>query len=115
MDGTPCWSCGNPAAADDACRWCGVWLVELDARRVPPALGELLPLARRWGIGDDGYRSAAVEAATPAERTEIVAAVDRLDAALDEWLVGPAADDSPTREYVALTCLTMAYDEVRLR
>ncbi len=103
------------ARDDQTCGWCGVWLIELDPGRVPEAFGTLLPFARRWGIGDDGHRWDAVQTASTAERSEITMAVDHAGDALYDWLEGPEADEeTPTNEYVALTCLTMAYDQVRL-
>ena len=102
-------------AAEDACGWCGVWLIDFDPKRVPQAFRSLLPVARRWGIGDDGYRWDAVQAASAEDLSDIADAVDRGGEALYDWLAGPEAEGTPTNEYVALTCLTMAYDEARLR
>jgi hypothetical protein len=112
-----CWQCGRPNdPADEVCGWCGVWLVDLRADRVPAPLRGLLGLARRWGIGDDGYRSQAVARASPSQLRALVAAVDGVDDPAWDWLVGPeAARESPLPEYLALTCLIMAYDEGRLR
>ena len=110
-----CWHCAHPVAReDDACGWCGVWLIDLDPAAVPPAVAHLLPLARRWGIGDDSYRSASVETASDAELDSMLNAMAR---APDElWdLLADADLDSQTAEYHALTSLTMAYDEGRVR
>lgn len=84
----------------------------LDPRKVPEGLAGLLPLAERWGIGDDGYRVAAVEAASDQDLLELIAALDTIDErVLWQWLEGPEADShSPTEEYLAITCLTMAID-----
>lgn len=112
VDEPTCWHCSKPVEVDaDACVWCGVWLNELQPGAVPAAFVALLPIARRWGIGDDGYRWDAIKAASVEERREITEAVDGAGDELDDWLAGPAAEGTPTREYVALTCLTMAYDE----
>jgi hypothetical protein len=106
----------NPVdAGEDACRWCGVWLIRFDPMRVPEPFRSLLPVARRWGIGDDGYRWDAIEAASAADLSVITEAVDRGGDALYDWLAGSEAVGTPTNEYVALTCLTVAYDEARLR
>lgn len=115
MDGSSCWNCSNPVNAVDACRWCGVWLIELDPAKVPEAFRPLLLVARRWGIGDDGYRWDAVHAASADDLSEITEAVDRAGEALYDWLAGPEAGGTPTNEYVALTCLTIAYDEAQPR
>lgn len=84
---------------------------------MPDSVRVRLPLAEVWGIGDDIERSMTVEAASPNELRAMIAAVDSVpDSDLYDWLAGPesrAADPSP--EYVAITCLTMAADEARVR
>lgn len=112
-----CWSCRQQSTDVETCAWCGVWLADLDPRQVPPAARPLLPLARRWGIGDDGYRSTAIEHADRTELEAIVQAVsDDANDEVDRWLIGPEADaPAPSREYVAITCLIMAADHARLR
>jgi hypothetical protein len=53
--GQTCWSCGRDNGDRSCtCGWCGVWLIELNPDAVPAAVRSLLPLARRWGISDDG-------------------------------------------------------------
>jgi len=90
--------------------------VKLDPTRVPSSLRSLLGPARRWGISDDGYRWEAVEAASSEELDSIAHAVDSVaEDEVYDWLAGPAADASPTVEYVAITCLTMAADHARHR
>jgi len=114
--GQKCWSCGRDNGDQwSACGWCGVWLIELRSDAVPSAVRGLLPLARRWGIGDDGYRDAAVAEADAATLAALVAAVDAIDgAALYGWLAGPEASSArPSVEYVAVTALTMAADQAR--
>jgi hypothetical protein len=92
-----------------------VWLIELRSAAVPSAIRSLLPLARRWGISDDGYRDAAVAEADAETLAVLVAAVDAIDdAALYSWLAGPVASSArPSAEYVAVTALTMAVDQAR--
>jgi hypothetical protein len=77
----------------------------------------LLPLAARWGVGDDYDREALLCAAGEAELASPVSAVDAVpDKDLYGWLAGPESGrEQPTQEYVALTCLTMAADSARLR
>jgi hypothetical protein len=89
-----------------------VWLIEFRSDAVPSAVRSLLPLARRWGISDDGYRDAAVAGA---DAETLVAAVDAIDdAALHGWLAGPEASSARlSAEYVAVTALTMAADQAR--
>lgn len=90
-------------------------VTRLDPEAVPPALQDLIPLAERWGIGDDHDREAAVDSASEDEQQRLVAALDEAPDDLWSWLAGPASHDTPTPEYVAFTCLTMAADSARLK
>lgn len=111
-----CWHCAQPSDDNKTCKWCGVWLIELDPERVPLAARPLLGLARRWGIPDDGYRSDAVAGASRDELEEIIRALREADAddEVARWLISEA-DAPPSPEYLAITCLTMAADDARLR
>ena len=89
--------------------------MRLQPEAVPPEVRHLLPAAEEWGIADDGYREDKVDDADEESRGRLVASVDEAPDELWSWLVGPESDsDSPSVEYVALTCLTMAADSVRL-
>ena len=112
-----CWSCGHDNDRAETCNWCGVWLTELSPGPVPPPVRSLLPLARRWGINDDGYRADALAQADTKTLDALVAAVDAIDdTALYDWLAGPEADSGhPSAEYLAVTALIMAADQARLR
>jgi hypothetical protein len=83
----------------------------LDPTRVPEQFRGLIPLAERWGIGDDLVREDCVMKATEAELTELLSIGSVYDAMLTEWLVGPESySPNPTDEYVAFSCLGMAWD-----
>lgn len=92
-------------------------MIELRPDAVPSAVRSLLPLARGWGISDDGYRDSAVAEADAETLAALVAAVDAVDdAALYGWLAGAEASSRrPSAEYVAVTALTIAADQARLR
>jgi hypothetical protein len=60
--------------------------LQLDASKVPEDLRSLVPLAARWGIGDDVDRNAKVDKATDAERAELKNAVDPLSTRITAWL-----------------------------
>jgi hypothetical protein len=92
-----------------------VWLKELDPARVPRPFAALLPAARRWGIGDDFYRSHAIEHASQAELEGLLRAMGDAPDELWIWLADQSENQPSSDEYVALTDLTMAYDEARLR
>jgi hypothetical protein len=89
---------------------------QLDPSKVPTAVVPLLPLAERWGEGDDGLREQMVDAASDGELRAMVLAVDAVDdASLYGWLAGPESYRSPpSAEYVAITNLTMAADSARV-
>jgi len=83
---------------------------------IPESVRALLPLADVWGVRDDVERSLMVERASEDELRGMVAAVDAIpDDDLYGWLEGPESRSSdPSREYIAITCLTMAADEARV-
>jgi hypothetical protein len=89
----------------------------LDPTKVPAPLRPLLPVAEKWGIGDDFEREAAVDAASPQELEALVHSIDAItDDDLYGWLAGPESyNPQPTQEYIALTCLTMAIDAAMVR
>ncbi len=84
---------------------------------VPCQLIRLLPMAQKWGIGDDLEREEAVANASEQELESLVHSIDNVsDEDLYGWLAGPLADsDDPTPEYLAITCLTMAIDSAKLK
>lgn len=69
-----------PAAASD------VRAERLDPAQVPADLRHLVPMAERWGIGDDVDRNTKVDRATAAEREELDRALEPHDARITEWL-----------------------------
>lgn len=76
--------------------------IHLDRSRAPAQFRQWIPLAERWGIGDDLIRDDSVHKATPAELRGLLAFGDAYDAKLTEWLAGPDADSPPfSEEYVA--------------
>jgi hypothetical protein len=110
-----CWRCDYETESA-SCERCGVWVVAFDASTVPEPVRSLLPLARRWGIPDDGYRSEEVDAASEAELAELTAAAAAAPEQLWDWLVSDsAAAAARSNEHVALTCLTMAFDQAQMR
>jgi hypothetical protein len=92
-------------------------MVSLDKRRIPPGLEALIAVAEDWGIVDDAMRSRRVGSARAEELERLVAAVDSVDdSLLYGWLAGSESYSAePTDEYVAITCVTMAADEARVR
>ncbi len=89
----------------------------LTPEAVPPGVEVLLPLAAIWGIGDDVDRSLAIEQADSDQLRRLIDALDAVDdRVLYGWLAGTdATSRTPSPEYVAITNLTMAADEARVR
>jgi hypothetical protein len=83
----------------------------LDPNNVPTSLHLLLPMAARWGIGDDYARDCAVESAAKTDLDELVGCLRGHEDAVFEWLEGPeSSSPTPSNEYVAMTNLTLAID-----
>ena len=89
----------------------------LDPAKVPTALACLLPMAEKWGIGDDYLRGEALGNASTEELEQLVHCIDHIsDDDLYGWLAGPESyNPRPTAEYIALTDLTMAIDSAKLK
>lgn len=79
---------------------------QLDSARVPADLRDLVPLAQRWGIGDDASRSEQIEKATDAERSELRAAFgprqERITAWLDSFGQGAMPEEAAAFMYAQL-------------
>lgn len=84
----------------------------LDANNVPAELRHLVPLAERWGIGDDVDRNAAVDRATPAERAELERAVTPVHARITAWLDSFGQQPMPD-EAAAFMYMQLALEEMR--
>jgi hypothetical protein len=80
-------------------------------------MADLIPLAERWGIADDIERSRAINGADRNALEELIHCLDAVDIReLEEWLVGlESYREQPSQEYIAMTCLTMAIEQARLR
>lgn len=84
---------------------------------IPEGLEPLIPLVKKWGLGDDYCRENKVALASTLELEELIKCLERIDEdKLFTWLTGPAADNDPlSQEYVAFTNFTMAIDSARVR
>lgn len=91
--------------------------MKLDPKKLPAGIADLIPIAERWGIADDIERSRAIDGADRRELEELVHCLDQIDTReLEEWLIGlESFREQPSQEYVAITCLTMAIEQARLR
>jgi hypothetical protein len=97
---------GDPPAAASEVR-----AQRLDAEQVPAELRHLVPMAERWGIGDDVDRNANVDGASAAEREELRAAVEphhaRITAWLDSFGQGQMSDEAAAFMYMQLALTEM--------
>lgn len=84
----------------------------LNVENVPADLRHLVPLAERWGIGDDVDRNAAVDRATPAERAELERAIDPHDVRITAWLNSFGQQPMPD-EAAAFMYMQLALEEMR--
>jgi hypothetical protein len=95
----------RPAAASE------VRAQRLDPEQVPADLRQLVPMAERWGIGDDVDRNAKVDRATAAEREELQTAVEphhaRITAWLDSFGQGQMSDEAGAFMYMQLALTEM--------
>lgn len=96
----------RPGATGDAA------VQRLVAEQVPAELRPLIPLAERWGIGDDAERSAAIARSTPAEREELRAAIDPVHAKITAWL-DSFGQGAMSDEAAAFMYMQLALEEIR--
>lgn len=89
----------------------------LNPANVPEPLVGLLPMAEKWGIGDDFERDGALNKASERELEELVHSIDSIaDEDLFDWLSGDESfNANPSPEYLAITNLTMAIDSAKLK
>jgi hypothetical protein len=87
-------------------------VIRLDPARVPAHLRDLIPLAEKWGIGDDIIRFDVEEKSTAAEKAELLRVVGPRFDEVEAWLATADPGD-PSEEISAFTYLTTAWDELR--
>ena len=85
---------------------------KLNPAKVPNDLRPLIPLAERWGIGDDVDREAALARATKAEQQKLRRAVEAHAAKITEWLDSFGADETMSDEAAAFMYMQLAVDEL---
>jgi hypothetical protein len=85
---------------------------QLDPNKVPADLRPLVPLAERWGIGDDVDRNAKVDRATAAEREELRTALGPLQSRVTDWLNSFGQGEMPA-EAAAFMYMQLAVEEMQ--
>jgi hypothetical protein len=67
--------------------------IRIDPDRVPVELRDLIPLARMWGLSDDGARGYFVDRASAREKQELRQALHGREQAISDWIDSFAPDD----------------------
>jgi hypothetical protein len=87
--------------------------IRLDPARVPADLRILIPLAEKWGIGDDIIRNDLVDKSSDAERQELHDAMYASDERVTEWLnslpPGEMSDEAEAFLYMGQALAEMGY------
>ena len=83
----------------------------LNPEQVPEDLRHLVPLAEKWGIGDDVDRNAKVQSATPAERNELRAAITPVASSITTWL-DSFGKEPMSNEAAAFMYMQLALEEM---
>ena len=86
-------------------------VIRLDPKKVPKALRHLIPLAEKFGIGDDLIRQDFFAKTPKSEIDELRRLMAQHDDLLDDWLAGPEASvPKLSKEYITFCCMRMGAD-----
>lgn len=105
-------ACGSGSDGSSQAQGAAAASQPLNANNIPEDLRHLVPLAERWGIGDDVDRNAAVDRATPVERAELERALAPSDARITAWL-DSFRQQPMTDEAAAFMYMQLALEEMR--
>ncbi len=90
---------------------------ELQVENVPAHLRDLVPLAEKWGIGDDVERAEFIEQAPAAERQALIDAIGphqrEITAWLDSFGMDPMSDEAAAFMYMQLSVEEMPLEWIR--
>jgi hypothetical protein len=86
---------------------------QLDPQQVPANLRDLLPLAAKWGIGDDVDRADMQAKATAQDKLELHQALKGRAMAVNDWLDSFGKGKMPA-EAAAFMYMILGVDEMRL-
>jgi hypothetical protein len=85
---------------------------QLNSAKVPADLRDLVPLAAKWGISDDGERDALHERATKAEKQALAKALKGRNKRITQWL--DQQKDPMSDEAAAFMYMQLGLDEMGL-
>jgi hypothetical protein len=85
---------------------------KLSLENVPAQFHKWIPMAEKYGIEDDGYRTELLASLTKVELEECASFAEHFDDVNNSWLanVGNVSSSNPI-EYYVFTSLGMAADE----
>lgn len=86
----------------------------LKLENVPDNLKDIFPLAKKWGIGDDAFRDDLTTAASEAEKSELISALNGKLVYINQWLDSFSGEKIMTNEAAAFMYLAEAVDEMDL-
>jgi hypothetical protein len=88
-------------------------VIHLDLQRVPPHLRHLIPLAEKWGIGDDIIRNDYITKANDAEKRELhdgfYAPFEQITEWVDSFGNKPMTDEAEAFMYTQMALDEMGY------
>lgn len=88
----------------------------MDPERVPLEVRSLIPMAEKYGIGDDFYREEVIQGLDNGELSELARCLDIEGDALDRWLCGEEMRKPvPSQEYCTMTNLVMAQQSASVK
>ena len=84
---------------------------DLDPNQVPDYLRDLLPLAKKWGIGDDIIRDDMRQKSSTAEKRELIHQLEGKTKRIKNWL-DTFDNDEFTPESSAFLYLLLCHEEI---
>jgi len=87
--------------------------ITLSVENVPDEFKKLLPLATKWGVGDDAIRGDITDSATESDKQELIVALTGKLGSIDRW-IDSYPEGSMTEEAAAFMYMGEAIDEMEL-
>ena len=83
----------------------------INKENVPENLRSLIPMATKWGIGDDGIRDELEKKATKEEKAELEQTIKGKEKLIDDWL-NSFPEGKMSDEAGAFMYMTLALEEM---
>jgi tetratricopeptide (TPR) repeat protein len=89
--------------------------MRVDRKKVPAAFHDLIPLAKKWGLGDDGFRGYFTDRATAKDKAALRRALPlKRRGEIQDWLDSLGPGGATIDEWGAFTYLLEALEEMRI-